>query len=76
MTEVAEPGNRCVLEFKHKLRQKLGLSSQPPFQYCGKTYDGNKWKKVPDPSDMPPPDWQPPGGNWDNWSQDQKLVPR
>lgn len=39
----------------------------------GKTYNGDKWEKVPDPSDMPPIGWRPPGGDWKNWKQDMMV---
>jgi hypothetical protein len=70
------PGNKRVLDFMHRLRTVLGVPSNPPFKWEGQYYDGNKYELVNDPSDVPPYDWVPPGGDWKNWRQDKMLVRR
>jgi hypothetical protein len=50
------------------------LLAIPHFRFGGEVYNGNRWKIVNDPSDVPPPDWIPPGGDWANWQQDKMVV--
>ncbi len=49
------------------------LIGRPYFYFMGEFYDGVIWKKVPDPSDMPPIGWRPPGNDWNNWQQDMMV---
>lgn len=51
-----------------------GRYGRHTIRWCGQEYDGLVWERVPDPSDTPPPDWQPEPGQ--TWQQDWTLRRR
>lgn len=55
----------------NKVRRLVGLEAHEPFTFCGRVYSGNRFAKVPDPSDMPPSDVA-----HLEWEQDMMVVPR
>jgi len=55
------------------LSKLLNRRRPQDFTFMGELYDGDIYEKVPDPSDVPPADWGPPGGDWNNWQQDMMV---
>lgn len=47
------------MNIRLELKRLFGFA--PPrkdFTFMGRTYNGDDWEKVPDPSDIPPPDYR------------------